>query len=67
MLLIMVWSSKQTVDEYNKQRNKLKGQLDEARQKAQEENLLVGAQEDLLANLKIWNEKLLAYNTESVK
>ncbi len=56
-----------TVDEYNKQRNKLKGQLDEARQKAQEENLLVGAQEDLLSNLKTWNEKLLAYNTESVK
>ncbi|MBQ6675943.1 MAG: hypothetical protein IJM75_07415 [Ruminococcus sp.] len=54
-------------DEYDRLEKELKGKIDSSQQKAQEENLLVGAQEDILSNLKTWNEKLLAYNTESVK
>ena len=54
-------------DEYDRLEKELKGKIDSSQQKALEERILVGAQEDLLSNLKTWNEKLLAYNTESVK
>lgn len=54
-------------DEYDNQEKEAKEQLERSRQKEFEEGILISAQEDLLANLKVWNEKLLAYNTDSVK
>lgn len=54
-------------DEYDKQEKEAKEQLERSRQKEFDEGILISAQEDLLSNLKTWNEKLLAYNTDSVK